>query len=308
MIVDRAARQSQTDLTVLAGGLCLLTLIAAGHADDIKAARQFAVGPQYGTTHVYVPENQLDDFVASFVGTFGGSASGPNVATVTPTPSATVFQAIRTPVGSVSAFGFKTPVPYPFGLERTGYLVTDMDAAVDAAKTFGAAVLVTPFPDAIGRDAIIQWPGGVNMQFYWHTTATTFPPLQSNPENRIYLAPENADAFISQFLAFSQGTVTSDQTAAPGIEIGRPGETYRRVRIASLFGNLTLLITDGHLPYPYGHDMTGYEVTDLAATLERAKNTRAKVLVEPYAADGRQAAMVEFPGGYIAEIHAPARP
>jgi hypothetical protein len=27
------------------------------------------------------------------------------------------------------------------------------------------------------------------------------------------------------------------------------------------------------------------------------------VLVEPYASDGRNAAMVQFPGGYIAEIH-----
>jgi hypothetical protein len=30
------------------------------------------------------------------------------------------------------------------------------------------------------------------------------------------------------------------------------------------------------------------------------------VLLEPYTADGRIAAMVQFPGGYIAEIHAAA--
>jgi hypothetical protein len=30
------------------------------------------------------------------------------------------------------------------------------------------------------------------------------------------------------------------------------------------------------------------------------------VLVEPYTSDGRAAALVQFPGGYIAEIHAPA--
>jgi hypothetical protein len=44
------------------------------HADDIKSAQQFGVGPQYGATHVYVPEDRLDDFVASFVATFGGCA------------------------------------------------------------------------------------------------------------------------------------------------------------------------------------------------------------------------------------------
>jgi hypothetical protein len=65
-------------------------------------------------------------------------------------------------VGVVSLLGFKTPIPYPFGLERMAYLVTNMDAAVRAAKKEGAAVLVAPFPDAIGRDVIVQWPGGVN--------------------------------------------------------------------------------------------------------------------------------------------------
>ncbi|HEY0218643.1 MAG TPA: glyoxalase [Afipia sp.] len=293
----------------VAGSFCLSLLVTTAqiHADEAKPAHQYGVGAQYGTTHVYVPANQLDDFAASFATTFGGTAAKPNLVSVTPTPSQTMFEAIRTPAGSASAFGFKTPVPYPFGLERTGYLVTDLDAALVAAKDAGASVIVTAFPDAIGRDAIIQWPGGVNMQLYWHTHATTSPPLQTIPENRIYLSPDNADAFVRSFLAFSQGTVTSDTAAAPGIEIGRPGETYRRIRIASQFGNLVVLVTDGHLPFPYGHEMTGYEVADLAATLDKAKASHAKILVVPYTADQRQATMIEFPGGYIAEIHAPAK-
>jgi hypothetical protein len=40
--------------------------------------------------------------------------------------------------------------------------------------------------------------------------------------------------------------------------------------------------------------------------LARAKHAGARVLVEPYTADGRRATMVQFPGGYIAEIHAKA--
>jgi hypothetical protein len=39
-------------------------------------------------------------------------------------------QLVMTPAGTVSVFGFKTPVPYPFGLERTGYLVTDVDESI----------------------------------------------------------------------------------------------------------------------------------------------------------------------------------
>ncbi len=83
--------------------------------------------------------------------------------TVPPTPSSTVSQLLKTPVGMVSLFGFKTPIPYPFGAERTGYLVTDMDEAVATARAAGADVLVAPFPDSIGRDAVIQWPGGVDI-------------------------------------------------------------------------------------------------------------------------------------------------
>jgi predicted enzyme related to lactoylglutathione lyase len=64
-----------------------------------------------------------------------------------------------------------------------------------------------------------------------------------------------------------------------------------------------VLVTDGHLPFPYGWETTGYEVADLSDTLAKAKGTGAAVLVAPYSADGRQAAIVQFPGGYIAEIH-----
>ena len=90
---------------------------------------------------------------------------------------------------------------------------------------------------------------------------------------------------------------------APGVEIGRPSETYRRVRIESKFGKLTALVTDGHLPYPYGREMTGYEVTNLADTVAKAKAAGADVLVPLYKTGERDAVIVRFPGGYIAEIH-----
>ena len=262
-----------------------------------------AVGPQYDTTHVYVPLGDFDRFVASIIQTFGGKTSQDGVLTVTPTPSSTRIQLVLTPVGTLSVFGFKTPIPYPFGLERTGYLVTDMDEAIRAAKGTGADVLVAAFSDPIGQDAIIQWPGGVNTQLYWHTTAPSYTPLQTIPDNRVYVSSDRADAFVRSFLTFSHGSVVSDEARAPGVEIGRPAETYRRVRIESKFGKLTAFVTDGHLPYPYGREMTGYEVTNLAETLTKAKAAGADVLVPPYKADERDAVVVRFPGGYIAEIH-----
>jgi predicted enzyme related to lactoylglutathione lyase len=262
-----------------------------------------AVGPQYDSTHVYVAPENFDRFVSSVIATFGGTASKQGIFTVTPTPSSTMSQLVLTPAGIFSVFGFKTPIPYPFGEERTGYLVTDLDAAIQAARATGADVLVTPFNDPIGRDAIIQWPGGVNTQLYWHTIAPFYKPLQAIPENRVYVSADRAAAFVESFLAFSHGQTVSDDAHAPGIEIGRPTETYRRIRIESKFGKLTVLVTDGHLPYPYGHETTGYEVPNLAATLAKAKAAGVEILVPAYTVDGREAAMVQFPGGYIAETH-----
>jgi hypothetical protein len=89
-----------------------------------------AIGPQYDTTHVYVAPSDVNAFVASFLGTFGGKSTNQVIATVTPTSSSTTSQLLQTPVGTVSLFGFKTPIPAPFGAERTGYLVANMDAAI----------------------------------------------------------------------------------------------------------------------------------------------------------------------------------
>src|SRR5713226_7709764 len=291
-----------TQLVILLG-LGSLGQIPHESAYAATASQDVAVSPQYDTTHVYVAPEEFDRFVASLTATFGGTTTKQGVFTVTPSPSSTMSQLVLTPVGTLSVFGFKTPIPYPFGIERTGYLVTDMDEAIRAAKTTGADVLVAAFNDPIGRDTIIQWPGGVNTQLYWHTTAPSYAPLQTIPENRVYVSQDRADAFVSSFLAFSHGSVVSDEPRAPGVEIGRPAETYRRVRIESKFGKLTALVTDGHLPYPYGREMTGYEVTNLTDTLTKAEASGVDVLVPPYKTDERESAVVQFPGGYIAEIH-----
>jgi predicted enzyme related to lactoylglutathione lyase len=267
-------------------------------------ASTFAVGAQYDTTHVYVSPSDVDAFVVSFLGTFGGKSTKQVVATVTPTPSKTTSQLLQTPVGTVSLFGFLTPIPAPFGAERTGYLVTNMDAAIKAARAAGADVLVDPFPDPIGRDVVIQWPGGVDMQLYWHTTPPNYAPFVAAPENRVYVSADAVSIFLRSFLAFSHGKVVSDDAKAPGAEIGMPDKSYRRIRLKSGFGKLTVLVTDGHLPYPYGRETTGYEVADLDGTLAKAAGTGATVLVAPYVVGDRKAAMVQFPGGYIAEIHA----
>jgi hypothetical protein len=286
----------------------LLLVAACAPALAQSGSPALSVSPQYDTTHVYVAPDDFNRFVKSLSATFGGTTSPEGEFQVTPTPSKTMSQLVLTPVGSISVFGFKTPIPYPFGAERTGYLVTDMDAAIASAKAHGADVLVTPFNDPVGRDAVIQWAGGVNMQLYWHTTKPNYAALTTVPENRVYVSPERADGFVRDFIAFSQGKVISDDKDAPGIEIGRPNEKYRRIRLESGFGKVVVLVTDGHLPFPYGREMTGYDVVDMAPVLHKAIEAGVIVLIHPYRAGDRDIAFVQFPGGYIAELHAPAHP
>src|ERR1700690_232071 len=180
-------------------------VVSLGLVYAAAASPDVAVSPQYDTTHVYVAPEEFDRFVASLIATFGGTASKQGVFTGTPTPSSTMSQLVLTPAGTLSVFRFKTPIPYPFGVERTGYLVTDLDASVKAVQSDGADVVVAPFKDPIGRDAGIQWPGGVNMQLYWHTTPPSYAPLKTIPENRVYLSALKLDAFTRAFLAFSHG-------------------------------------------------------------------------------------------------------
>ncbi|UPG88012.1 glyoxalase [Luteibacter aegosomaticola] len=283
------------------------SLVLAFAPAAFAATQDFSVGPQYDTTHVYVAPQDVDAFVTSFATTFGGQSTKQVVVTVTPTPSSTSSQLVQTPAGTISVFGFRTPVPYPFGLERTGYLVTDLDNAVKAANAAGAATQVAPFNDPIGRDAVVTWPGGVNMQLYWHTKKPDYKPLEYVPENRIYLPAQSADAFVKAWVSFAHGKVVSDDRAAPGVEIGRKDGTYRRIRITSGYGNATVLVTDGHLDWPYGTELTGYAVGDLDATLGRARSTGAKVVVDAHAEGERRSAVVQFPGGYVAEVHSAAK-
>ena len=251
--------------------------------------------------HVYVQSGQFDRFVRSWTATFGGITTAASVTHVTPTPSTTRSQLILSPVGALSVFEFLSPIPYPFGAERGSWLMTDLDAGVAHARAAGAAVLVAPFSDPIGRDAVIQFPGGVNTQLYWHTTAPSYPPLKTVPDNRVYVSPDAVDAFLRSYRDFTDAVVNADERAADGAVLGRPGTTFRQIRLSSPFDNTTVLVTDGQLAYPYGREVAGYAVSDVAATVDAARAAGATVLVP--VTGTAPSAMLQFPGGYIAEVH-----
>ncbi|MGV9352157.1 glyoxalase [Streptomyces misionensis] len=290
-------------LVVSVGGFAAPSSAASRNTAARHPEATTAVGPQYDTTHVYVTPGAMDAFVTCWEAVFGGTHTTKVVTDVTPTPSTTASELVLSPVGTLSVFDFRTPVPYPFGAERTGWLMSDFDKGVRRARASGADVVVAPFDDPIGRDAVVQFPGGVNAQLYWHTKAPSYAPLEAVPDNRIYLTSDSASAFLTSYLRFTGGRIVSDDRSADGGQVGVPAQTYRRVAISSPFGNTVVSVTDGHLPYPFGRETTGYEVKDLASTLRRADGAGAKVLWGPYTSDGRTSAMVQFPGGYVAELH-----
>ncbi|MGY5122651.1 glyoxalase [Streptomyces sp. 900105755] len=288
--------------------LVALSVVGSGAPSSARSgtavrASVTAVGPQYDTTHVYVTPGQEDAFVDSWVATFGGTHTTKVVTDVTPTPSETESELVLSPVGTLSVFDFRAPVPYPFGSERTGWLMSDFDRGVRLARQSGATVVVAPFDDPIGKDAVVQLPGGINAQLYWHTKAPSYPALKSVPDNRVYLTPDSASAFLRSYLRFTGGRIVTDDRTADGGDLGLPGKAYRRIALTSPFGNTVVSVTDGHLPYPFGRETTGYAVEDLTATLHKAEAAGARVLWGPYDGKGRDTAMVQFPGGYVAELH-----
>jgi hypothetical protein len=309
----KLARRIGTPLAIVP--VVLAVLAAAGQAgaalpgvrDQAPGApgsgASVAVGPQYDTAHVYVAPGTATAFVTSWLATFGGKSTPQVLTQVTPTPSRTLSELVLSPVGTLSVFDYKTGVPYPFGQERGADLVSNFSSGVAAALHSGAYLVVSPFRDPLGKDAIVQFPGGVDTQIYWHTKPPSYPRLATIPENRVYLQQPAANAFIRDYLAFSRGRIVTDNPHADGGQIGRPGTTFRSVLISSTFGRTLVMVTDGHLPYPFGRETVGYAVTDLAATLGKAKAAGARVLWGPYDTAAIDTAMVQFPGGYIAEIH-----
>lgn len=299
-------RSVATLLVALVAFIACVVVVSttAGARGSTKAAIDSeAVGPQYDTTHVYVSPGSASAFVASWENTFGGTNTAPTLTDVTPTPSETLSELVLSPVGTLSVFDYQTGVPYPFGQERSGDLVASFPEGVADAVRSGASLIVSPWNDPIGKDAIVQFPGGVDMQLYWHTTPPSYAPLATIPESRVYLPPQAAYSFIRDYLAFSAGRIAYSNGHADGAQIGLPGTTFREVLITSGFGNTLVLITDGHLPYPFGRETTGYAVADLSSTLTKAQASGAKVLWGPYYSSTVDSALLQFPGGYIAEVH-----
>ncbi|MFF4597580.1 hypothetical protein [Amycolatopsis sp. NPDC001319] len=280
--------------------------VSSGSAEGTQAqfgAPAQAFGVEYDASHVYVQHGQLPAFIKSWEATFGGTDNGQNVFGITPTPSKALASIIHSPVGLLAAYDYQTPVPFPFGSEQTGFGVKDPDEAVKVAHRAGATVPVSAWTGPVGREAVVRFPGGFSSQIWKQFDMSGFTPLTTQPEFRVYLSEDTVNAFLASYLRFTGGTVISDVRNADGGEIGAPGTTYHRVRIKTPFGNTVVLANNGDWNYPYGRDTTGYTVSDVNATVAKATASGATVLSGPYRSKDRTSVLLQFPGGYVAEVH-----
>ncbi|HEY6302352.1 MAG TPA: hypothetical protein VIX14_04740 [Terriglobales bacterium] len=44
----------------------------------------------------------------------------------------------------------------------------------------------------------------------WHFRPSTNPPLETIPDNRVYVSKDQADNFVRSFVGFADGKVVSD--------------------------------------------------------------------------------------------------
>ncbi|MED5812206.1 glyoxalase [Mycolicibacterium sp. 050232] len=265
-----------------------------------------ALGAPFRTFHVYAQPGTAQAFVNSWIATFGGEAQPPaNGIDLTPYPSKATAIMLSSPVAALSVYDFSSGIPYPFGREVSGWGVTDVDVGIQQATAANAHVLVAPFDDPLGRDAVIQFPAGNAVQL-WHLfdlPPSLYPPLTTMPDLRIYVPEHSMDQFLDSYLAFTQGESVSDNAEADGVQIGLEGKTYRRVRTTSDYGNTVVIGTDGQLPYPFGRESAGITVQSVADTVDKAKANGATVLWGPTTVPEGHSVIVQFPGAYVVEIH-----
>jgi len=84
--------------------------------------------------------------------------------------------------------------------------------------------------------------GGVKMQLYWHFKPSTNPPPRVHSGQPRLRVRDQADNFVRAFVRFAARRHRSPITRRPTLlKSGARERTYRRIRIASLFGNMQVL-------------------------------------------------------------------
>ncbi len=270
-------------------------------------------GPQYALPHVFMFPDQLETFVETFTSVFEGTSDPISNLNLAPVPATMQFTDLYTRVGAISAQSYKDSAPpFPMGKESVGFAVVNMDKAVEAAQRVGAKVLRRWLVGTNG-EAMLEWPGGVRIQFYSYAGEAPDIPVRDSVSNtRYYLSLEDAERFVTTFLEATGGSLLKDGYY-PSEEIGVVGGMFRRVQISSTLGNVSVIgITPEireRLVYPYTDIKTDFDVDDIDAVIQRARQSEADILIRPeYTDPNFRRAVLRFPGEYVIEIHQKPNP
>lgn len=265
------------------------------------------LGPQYALPHVLMFPDQLPAFVEKFSTVFDGTSAPISNLNLAPVPAEMQFTDLHTRVGAISAQAYKDNAPpFPMGKESVGFAVVDMDKALEAAQRAGAKVL-RRWMVGSNSEAMLEWPGSVRLQFYSYAGEAPEIPIRDSVSNtRYYLSYESAATFISSFLEATDGERVSD-AYYPSEEIGIAQGAFRRVQIESSLGNVNVIgITArlwDQLVYPYTNIKTDFDVDDLDAVVEKARQADVDVLIRPEYTDPHyRRAVLRFPGEYVIEV------
>ena len=150
----------------------------------------------------------------------------------------TMSQLVLTPAGSVSVFGFKTPMPYPFGRRTHGLSGDRSRRRRRAAQADGADVLVSSVQrsDRPGRrDPVARRREHAALLAH---DAALVPALKTIPENRVYVSPERANDFSQLSRRFRTGKVGRTMRTRRVSRSGASPIPYRRDPDPSVFGTV----------------------------------------------------------------------
>ncbi|WXL25447.1 hypothetical protein WG219_19455 [Ectopseudomonas mendocina] len=265
-------------------------------------------GPQYALPHVFMFPQQLPVFVEKFSSAFDGTSDPISDLNLAPVPAVMQFTDVYSRVGAISAQAYKDNAPpFPMGKESVGFAVIDMDKAIEAALRVGAKVLRRWLVGSNG-EAMLEWPGGVRIQFYSYAGEAPDMPIRDSVSNtRYYLSHDNAAQFITTFINATAGEIIRDGYY-PSEEIGIPGAMFRRVQIASTLGNINIIGVTAEirdkLVYPYTDIKTDFNVDDIDSVIEKAEQAGVDILLRPeYTDPDFRRAILRFPGEYVIEVH-----
>jgi len=177
----------------------------------------------------------------------------------------------------------------------------DGDSSCPVSPAARPAVRTFSRRDCRGRRDSVFRAGGGHTQLYCTPPAPPIRRSDQSLKNRVLCLARGVLLSSSRVtLPSRMENSSANDSRTPGIEVGRPGETVWRVRVESNLESSRSSYPTVTCRIPRTRD-DGVRGCELTETLAKAK-AWADRACPAYKSGDRTAAMVEFPGGYIARF------